>query len=80
MQEEYPSPKYAQITPDWEIISGMSRRTTYEKLGTGELRAIKIGAKTLVDVEHGLKWLHSRPPAIIRAPAPRKQMAGARHD
>jgi hypothetical protein len=69
------SPKFAPISPDWEIISGMSRRTTYEELGRRNLRAIKVGAKTLIDVEHGLAWLRSRPPAVIRAPRPRHQVA-----
>lgn len=62
-----PSPKFATIE-DWCAISGMSRRVTYDKLGSQELKAIKVGGRTLVDVEHGLAWLASCPPAIIRAP------------
>ena len=56
--------KYAPI-PDWCAISGMSRSTTYEALGRGDLRAIKLGARTLIDVEHGLAWLASMPAAEI---------------
>jgi hypothetical protein len=62
-----PTPKFATIE-DWCAISGMSRRVTYDKLGTQELRAIKLGGRTLVDVEAGLEWLRSRPQAVIRAP------------
>jgi hypothetical protein len=69
-----PEPAFSSIG-DWCVISGMSRRVTYEKLGTGELRAIKLGSKTLIDVEHGLAWLRSRPAAVIRAPRPRQQVA-----
>jgi hypothetical protein len=69
-----PEPAFCSIE-DWCVISGMSRRVTYEKLGTGELRAIKIGSKTLLDVEHGLIWLRSRPPAVIRAPRERQTAA-----
>jgi hypothetical protein len=43
----------------------MSRSSTYEALGRGELRAIKLGARTLVDLEHGLAWLASMPAAEI---------------
>jgi hypothetical protein len=61
-----PTRKFATID-DWCVISGMSRRVTYEKLGTGDLKAVKLGARTLIDVEAGLTWLRSLPPAKIRA-------------
>ena len=67
-------PAFASID-DWCVISGMSRRSTYERLGSGELRAIKVGSKTLMDVPYGLAWLRSRPAAIIRAPRDRQQAA-----
>jgi hypothetical protein len=66
-----PTPKFATIE-DWGTISGMSRRVTYEKLGTGELKAVKAGTRTLIDCEAGLAWLHSLPAAKIRAPRARK--------
>jgi hypothetical protein len=71
---ETPSPKYATIE-NWLVISGMGRRSTYDELGRGNLKAIKVGARTLIDVEAGLAWLRSRPPAVIRAPRPRHQVA-----
>ena len=40
--------KYATIT-DWELISGMRRTATYEALGCGNLRAIKLDNRTLID-------------------------------
>lgn len=61
------SPKFAPI-PEWCALSGMRRRATYDRLGTQELRAIKVGGRTLIDVEAGLEWLRSCPPAVIRAP------------
>lgn len=61
------TPKYATI-PDWQHISGMGRTTTYEALGRGDLRSIKLGARVLIDVEAGLAWLASLPPAKIAAP------------
>jgi len=62
-----PSPKFATIG-NWEAISGMPRRTTYERLASGDLKAIKVGARTLIDVDAGLVWLRSLPKAQIRAP------------
>jgi hypothetical protein len=69
-----PEPAFSSIS-DWGVISGMSRRTTYDELGNGNLKAIKLGKKTLIDVDHGLTWLRSRPAAVIRAPRPRQQTA-----
>jgi hypothetical protein len=71
---ETPSPKYATIE-NWLVIAGMGRRSTYDELGRGNLKAIKVGARTLIDVEAGLAWLRSRPSAVIRAPRPRQQVA-----
>ncbi len=56
---------FASVT-DWCALSGMGRSTTYEALGAGHLRAVKLGAKTLIDVPHGLEWLGSLPRADIR--------------
>ena len=64
---DMPTPKYAPL-PQWCAISGMSRTSTYNALGRGDLKAIKIGARTLVDVDAGLVWLRSLPAAQIRAP------------
>ena len=59
------TPKYATI-PDWQRISGMRRTSTYEALGRGDLRSIKLGTRVLIDVEAGLGWLALLPPADIR--------------
>jgi excisionase family DNA binding protein len=68
-------PKYCSIT-QWCEMTGVGRRTVYDLLGSGDLRAIKVGSKTLIDCEHGMAWLRSRPPAVIRPP--RRQQAAAR--
>lgn len=51
---------------DWCKLSGMGRSATYEALGRGDLRAVKLGSRVLIDVPHGLAWLDSLPPAAIR--------------
>jgi hypothetical protein len=71
---ETPSPKFATIE-NWLVISGMGRRVTYEEMGRGNIKAIKVGARTLIDVEAGLAWLRARPSAVIRAPRGRQQTA-----
>ena len=58
-------PAYASVA-DWLAISGMGRSTTYEALGRGDLRARKLGTRTLIDVPHGLAWLDSLPVATVR--------------
>ena len=64
-----PMPRFVTIS-GWQQISGMRRRTTYDRLGTGELKAIKLGSRTLIDAEAGLAWLQSLPPAVIRPSRP----------
>jgi hypothetical protein len=67
---DIPIPRFATID-NWCAISGMGRRVTYDEIGRGNLKAIKVGARTLIDVEAGLSWLRSRPAAVIRAPRQR---------
>lgn len=46
----------------------MKRSTTYNEISRGNLRAIKLGARTLLDVQHGLAWLATLPLATITLP------------
>ncbi len=50
----------------WCDISGLGRTVTFEALGRGDLRAKKAGARTLIDVQHGLAYLKNLPDASIR--------------
>ena len=45
-------PRYATI-PHWCDISGYGRTRTYEDIGAGKLKAIKLGTRTLIDVQQG---------------------------
>ena len=58
-------PAYCTVT-DWRSLSGMGRSSAYEALGRGDLRAVKVGTRTLINVQHGLAWLASLPVASIR--------------
>lgn len=57
-------PQFMPI-PEACRLLGLSRTELYRKLGTGTLRAKKIGRKTIVDIPHALEWLQSLPDAII---------------
>jgi hypothetical protein len=60
-----PAPAYCSIE-DWCIISGMGRRWVYNAIADGTLVAVKCGARTLIDVHHGMALMRSLPPAKIR--------------
>ena len=60
--------QYATIAR-WCDLSGMGRTRTYEEAALGNLRIIKVGGRSLVDVPHGLAWMRSLPTAQIRPPA-----------
>ena len=72
MTEPNTPPRLAAIRParatvdGWCGLSGMSRSGTYEALGRGDLQAVKLGARTLIDVAAGLAWLDTLPPAAVR--------------
>ncbi|MBB2170443.1 hypothetical protein HLH36_19280 [Gluconacetobacter aggeris] len=59
------TPRYMAINP-FCAFSGLTRYKLYELLGTGDIRAIKVGKRTLIDVEQALTWLASRPVAQFR--------------
>ena len=67
MQRIDTEPRYATI-PTWCSISGMSRAGTYNALGRRDLRAVKLGLRTLIDVRAGLEWLGSLPEAQVQRP------------
>lgn len=58
-------PHFATIA-QWRVISGMGRSATYDALSRGDLKAIKMGRRTLIDVRYGLRFLRSRAPAKIK--------------
>ncbi len=62
------TPQFATMK-DWMALTGMSQRRTYDELGRGNLKAVKAGRRTLIEVQTGLAWLRSCPPAKIKPPA-----------
>ena len=62
-----PVPRYASVA-DWCGLSGIGKTTTYALLSAGALKAIKVGKRTLVDVQAGLDWMQSQPAAQFQPP------------
>ncbi len=56
------SPKFVTIA-GWTLLTGQSRTSIYDSLQKNQLRAIKLGKRTLIDVDHGIAWLKSLPEA-----------------
>lgn len=63
-------PAYETIL-QWQARTGMSRDGVYKALSRGDLRAVKLGKRVLLDVPHGLAWMATLPTAKINL-APRK--------
>jgi hypothetical protein len=54
------TPRYAPIDV-WMALTFMTRSATNQALERGDLRAIRMGNRKLIDVRHGLEWLGSLP-------------------
>jgi hypothetical protein len=62
--EYWQRPKFGPL-PIWCAISGVGRSKTYQMLGSGELRGIKVGHRLLIDIEAGLAALAAMPVARV---------------
>lgn len=60
-------PRYAPIPKACDLL-GFRRSKLYELAGEGAIRVIKVGGRSLVDMEAALAWMATRPTAEI-APA-----------
>ncbi len=47
---------------EWRRISGMGQTSVYAALKRGDLKAIKLGRRTLIDIQAGLNWLRMQAP------------------
>lgn len=59
------SKRYGTID-QWRDDSGMGRSVTYEEIGLGNIKAVKVGKRTLIDYESGWAYLARLPLAKIR--------------
>lgn len=72
-----PLPQFATVA-DWTALTGMSRSITYDLLSKGHLQGKKVGRRTLIDVQHGLRFIRKQPNVDVRIKrAPREVAATA---
>jgi excisionase family DNA binding protein len=45
-------------------VAGIRRTTLYKEIRSGDLRAVKIGGRTVILVNDLRRWLDGRPPII----------------
>ena len=61
--------KYCSVA-HWtkQVAPGFSRSRLFECFASGEIKAIKLGRRTMVEVESGLNYMKKLPKAEFRAP------------
>jgi excisionase family DNA binding protein len=57
-------PRYASVNKACDIL-GFGRSKLYELAGEGTLRVVKVGGRSLVDIEAALAWMAALPVASI---------------
>jgi hypothetical protein len=58
-------PRFVRVR-EWERLTGMGPRTAQDLVGLGQLKAVRVGRALLIDYRHGIRWLESRPAAVLR--------------
>ena len=59
-------PLYAPISQACDLL-GFRRSKLYELAGEGSIRVIKVGGRSLVDMDAARAWMATRPAADIAA-------------
>ena len=57
-------PRYAPVSQACSIL-GFQRTKLYELAGNGLIRIVKVGGRSLVDMEAALAWMSTLPTADI---------------
>jgi excisionase family DNA binding protein len=57
-------PRYTSINTACDIL-GFGRSKLYELAGEGSIRIVKVGGRSLVDIEAALAWMATLPVASI---------------
>ena len=57
-------PRYAPVSQACSIL-GFQRTKLYELAGDGSIRIVKVGGRSLVDMEAALVWMSTLPTADI---------------
>jgi excisionase family DNA binding protein len=65
MKTKEPLPRIAYSMVDAAAVSGVSRTTIYEAIRDQELRAVKLGARTIILHRDLCRWLNNLPPCDL---------------
>jgi excisionase family DNA binding protein len=60
-------PRYAPVSAACDYL-GFRRSKLYELAGAGVIRIVKVGGRSLVDMEYALAWMATLPAAAIAPP------------
>ncbi len=66
LSEDTALPPMLLPIPAAQRFSGISRSEIYRRLATGDIRAVKSGARTLITTDSLRAYLASLPPATFR--------------
>jgi hypothetical protein len=57
MSENFEKPKGAMSVADFAIWAGIGRTTAWKEIRDGQLRAVKVSARTIIRFADAEKWL-----------------------
>jgi hypothetical protein len=69
-----PVPRFVSID-HWVAVTSVKRTTTFALIAKGILRAHKLGARTLIDLDHGLAMIAALPAPVITTGLSRRKAA-----
>lgn len=61
MSQQLERPKGAMSVNDFAIWAGIGRTTAWKEIRDGQLRAVKVSARTIIRFADAESWLASRP-------------------
>lgn len=67
MPQPLDKPKGAMSVSDFATWAGIGRTTAWKEIREGQLRAVKVSARTIVRFEDATHWLATRPQLETRS-------------
>lgn len=65
MSQPLEKPKGAMSVNDFAIWAGIGRTTAWKEIREGQLRAVKVSARTIIRFADAENWLATRPPLFV---------------
>src|SRR4051794_40965996 len=67
MSQQLESPKGAMSVDDFALWAGIGRTTAWKEIRDGQLRAVKVSARTIIRFADAETWLATRPPLAVQS-------------